>query len=152
MGNWQKRLALQQSFVGREPAQMQLNQRGQKLRYIKKLFKADFFFQKETKLALGIKLVRDWRQIHRKEQVLGQCWLSPQHKSTILDTACLPDLSWLFHESLYPAASIHQFSGRNYILSASIFQLGEKAQGGDFSKRDTAEEKYQRDSVFSGLA
>lgn len=43
MGNWQKRLALQQSFVGREPAQMQLNQRGQKLHYIKKLFKADFF-------------------------------------------------------------------------------------------------------------
>lgn len=58
MGNWQELLALQ-SFVGREPAQMQLNQRGQKLHYTKKLFKADFF-QKETKLALGIKLVRDW--------------------------------------------------------------------------------------------
>lgn len=58
MGNWQKLLALQQSFVGREPAQMQLNQRGQKLLYIKKLFEADFF-QKETKLVLGITLVRD---------------------------------------------------------------------------------------------
>lgn len=62
------------------------------------------------------------------------------------------DLERLFHESFYPAVSIHQFSGRNYILRASVFQLGQKAQGSYFSKGDTPEEKYQCDSVFSWLA
>lgn len=61
-------------------------------------------------------------------------------------------LERLFHESFYPAVSIHQFSGRDDILGASIFQLGQKSQGGYFRKGDAPEEKYQCDSVFSWLA